>query len=314
MTELLKGRNAVVTGAGRGIGKAIALALAGEGANVVVNDFGVALDGIGPSKAPADKTVATIAKMGGRAVPNYDSVTEYESAGSIIKDCIDNFGIIDILVNIAGVVRRQLCFDITPEDWDIVVRTHLYGTFFCSQHACIYMKEQMKGRIISATSDAYRGGGPAGVHYSAAKGGIVSLMRSMALELAPYGITCNSIAPGAATRMMVSEESKQQIEKAMKNGIITKDTYNEVMQEIPGPEYVAPLVLYLASDYGAGISGAVLGASGGKISVHTVAQEARTIYKNREDGPWTIEEMKRLIPKTIEQYCPPLESPPLDHG
>lgn len=315
MGELLKGKSAVVTGAGRGIGRAIALALASEGANVVVNDLGVAVDGKDASNFPADETVTEISKKGGRAIPNYDSVAEYESAGRIIKACVDSFGRIDILINFAGIVRSAACFEMTPEDWDAVIKIHLYGTFFCSQHACNHMMEQKWGRIISATSDAYRGGIGC-VNYSAAKGGIVSLMRSMALELASNGITCNCIAPGAATRMTLSGGLKQLIEKCLEAGIISKEKYERMVSlPLPPPEYVAPLAVYLSSDFGASISGVVLGIAGGKLSVYTVPEEVRAVYKNYEQvGPWTIEEMKRLIPRAIEPHCPPLEAPELDWG
>jgi NAD(P)-dependent dehydrogenase (short-subunit alcohol dehydrogenase family) len=299
MGELLKGKSAVVTGAGGGIGRAIALAMAGEGASVVVNDLGVALDGTGASTSPADETVAEINKRGGKAIANYDSVAEYESAARIIKACVDNFSRIDILVNAAGNIRKRMCFNMTPEDWDVVIKVHLYGTFFCSRHACVHMREQKWGRIIGVTSDAYRGT-IGSVSYNVAKGGIVSLMRSMALELAKYSITCNCIAPGAATRMTVGE---------VPEGETTSDDLP------PPPEFVVPGVIYLASDYGASINGVVLGSAGGKLSIYSVPDEVRSIYKDyKKDGPWTIEEMRRLIPRIIEPHCPPLKAPELDWG
>jgi NAD(P)-dependent dehydrogenase (short-subunit alcohol dehydrogenase family) len=303
----------VVTGAGRGIGRAIALALAGEGANVVVNDIGGAVDGTGGSTSPADEVVAEIKEKGGTAIPNYDSVAEYESAGRIIKSCLDNFGRIDILVCVAGILRDRMCFNMTPEEWDAVIKVHLYGTFYCARHACVPMREQKWGRIIGVTSDAYRGT-VGHVNYGAAKGGIVSLIRSMALELSRYGITCNCIAPVAATRMTLSDEVKEGFKKRLEAGLISQETYERLVN-MPSPEFVAPLVVYLASDYGAGINGAVLGCGGGKISIHSVAEEVRVIYKDyRNEGPWTIEEMRRLIPRTIEPYCPPLKAVEVDWG
>ena len=207
MQGSLTGKRAVVTGAGRGIGKEIALALAVEGASIVVNDLGGELNGIGRSNTPADETTSEIEKAGGKAIPNYDSVADYESAGKIIKSCIDSFGGIDILINFAGNYLVKMSYEMTPDEWDSIIKVHLYGTFNCSRHALQYMMEQKWGRIISATSDAYRGL-PGAVCYSAAKGGIVSLMRSMALEVATYGINCNCIAPGAGTRLTMGPEAQ----------------------------------------------------------------------------------------------------------
>jgi len=313
MGEILKGKNAVVTGAGRGIGRAIALALAEEGANIVVNDVGGAVDGMGQSTTPADEVVAEIRQRGGKAIANYDTVAEYEAAGRIIKSCVDNFGRIDILVNVAGILRDRMCFNMTPEEWDGVIKVHLYGTFYCSRHACNYMREQKWGRIISVTSDAYRGT-IGHVNYGAAKGGIVSLMRSMALELARYGITCNCIAPIAATRMTLSDEVKEGFKKRMEAGLISKEAYERLIDQ-PPPQFVPPIVVYLASDDGADISGVVLGCGGGKISIHSVPQEISAIYKDyKKEGPWTVEEIRRLIPRTIIPHCPPLKAVEIDWG
>jgi NAD(P)-dependent dehydrogenase (short-subunit alcohol dehydrogenase family) len=282
---------------------------------VVINDIGVELDGTGEVlSTPADEVVAEIKKKGGKAVPSYDSVAEYESAGRIIKTCVDSFGRIDILVNNAGHYISGRCYDTTPEDWDGLIKAHLYGTFFCSRHACEYMREQKWGRIISVTSNAYYGI-PNSAAYSAAKGGIVTLMRCMALDLAGEGITSNCICPGALTRFITSV--RDYFKGRMEAGLMSKEAYSryERMSETPGPEFVAPVVVYLASDYGSNINGAVLGVMGGRISIDRVAGPSRGIYKDfRKDGPWTIEEMRRVIPKTIEPYCPPLKAPEPDYG
>jgi len=308
MGELLKGKSAVVTGAGRGIGKEIALALAAEGASVVVNDLGGALNGTGDSTAPADETVAEIEKTGGKAIPSYDSVAEYESAGKIIKTCMDSFGRIDILVNFAGNYVVKMSYEMTPKEWDSIVKVHLYGTFYCSRHALPHMIEQKWGRIVSATSDAYRGL-PGSVCYSAAKGGIVSLMRSMALEVAQFGINCNCIAPGAGTRLTMGPEAQAKYKRAFEAGAISREVY-ESLQDIPSAKFIAPMVAYLASENGAPINGCVLGCSGGKISLHSLVEEFRAVFKDcRKEGPWTMEELKRIIPQTIEASSPSLKSP-----
>jgi NAD(P)-dependent dehydrogenase (short-subunit alcohol dehydrogenase family) len=315
MGEILKGKRVVITGAGGGIGRATALAMADEGACMVVNDVGVALDGTGGSNKPADDVVDEIKQKGGKAVPNYDSVTDYESAGKIIKTCIDAFGGIDILVNNAGISIRGTIFDLKPEDFDAVIKVHLYGAFYCSKHACTYMKQQKWGRILSATSDAYRGTGGTSVNYSAAKGGIASLMRMMAIELAAEGITCNAYAPGAGTRLTkLTDEYKRMMKSHVETGIMPRETYDRMVAGTPGPEYVAPLLVYLASDYGSKISGATIGIAGGRLSLHKI-DEAKVVYKDyRQYGPWTLDELKRVMPKAIEANCPPPKGIELDWG
>lgn len=313
MGERLKGKNAVVTGAGRGIGRAIALALVAEGANVVVNDLGGDIAGAGAATSPAEQVVAEIKSKGGMAVANYDSVADFDAAGRIIQSCIDNFGSIDILVNVAGILRDRMCFNMSFEEWDAVIKVHLYGCFNCSRHACVHMREQKWGRIISFTSDAYRGT-MGHVNYGAAKGGMVSLMRSMAIELARYGITCNCIAPVAATRLTMAEDVKEGMRKRVETGAMSREAYEQFI-DMPTAEFIPPVVVYLASDYGAKISGCVLGSGGGKISIHSVAEEVHAIYKDyKKEGPWITDELISLMPRAIEPYCPPLKVSELDWG
>ena len=313
MGDKLRGKNAVVTGAGRGIGREIVLALAAEGANVVVNDLGGVVAGTDASSSPADEVVAEIKSKGSTAVANYDSVADFDAAERIIKSCIDNFGRIDILVNVAGNLRDRMCFNMSSEEWDAVIKVHLYGAFNCSRHACVPMREQKWGRIISVTSDAYRGT-MGHVNYGAAKGGIVSLMRSMGIELARYGITCNCIAPVAATRMTMTEEVKEGWRKRVEAGAMNRETYEHAI-DMPGPEFIPPAAVYLASEHGAKINGCVLGCAGGKISIHSVAEETHIIYKDyKKDGPWTMDELIRLMPRAIEPHCPPLKTIDLDWG
>ena len=307
MGDKLKDKNAVVNGAGRGIGREIALALAAEGAKVVVNDLGGAVTGTGTSASPADEVVTEIKNKGGTAIANYESVAEFDAAEKIIKSCIDNFGRIDILVNVAGILRDRMCFNMSFEEWDAVIKVHLYGAFNCSRHACVPMREQKWGRIISVTSDAYRGT-MGHVNYGAAKGGLVSLMRSMAIELARYGITCNCVAPVAATRMTMTEDVKEGMKKRVESGAMNREAYEHFI-DMPGPEFVPPAVVYLASDYAAKINGCVLGCGGGKISIHNVAEEVHAIYKDyKREGPWTTDELIRLMPTAIEPHCPPLKT------
>jgi len=199
MGELLKGRVAVVTGAGKGLGRAEAIALAAQGAKVVVNDLGVATDGTGASKSPADEVVAEIKKAGGKAVACYASVAEIAGAESVVKTAVDSFGRIDVLVNNAGFNRDRMIYNTSDEEWDSVLQVNLSGTFYCTRAACKIMRQQNYGRIINTSSHAGLGNmGQA--NYSAAKEGIVGLTRTVARDMQRYGVTCNVIRPVAGTR------------------------------------------------------------------------------------------------------------------
>ena len=199
MGDRLKDRGAVVTGAGRGIGREIALALAAEGAKVVAVDPGVTRAGEGFDATPVDETVAEIKKRGGTAVADYGSVTDFKACGEMIKSCMDNFGRLDILVNNAIISREGMIWEISEDDWDAVLKVGLYGTFYTTKWAVEIMKEQRRGRIINTTG--VMAGHPGLSAYGAAKFGIICFSGSMARELAAYGITCNMLSPEAYTRL-----------------------------------------------------------------------------------------------------------------
>ena len=298
MGTKLKGKNAVVTGAGRGIGKEIALLLAVEGANVVVNDPGVSRAGEGSDAAPADEVVAEIKKGGGTAIANHESVADFAAAERIVKSCVDNFGRIDILVCCAGVLRERMIFNLPEEDWDTVLLVHLKGTFNMCRHASGLMREQRYGRIINTTSDAWRGTIGQSC-YSAAKGGIVSFTRSLARELGKYGITSNCIVPMAQTRMTMDEGVKAGFWKRVETGVWTKEHYDEVMA-MPGPEFVAPAAVYLALDDAADINGQCIGCGGGRVALYSEPVEIRGLYKDhRKEGVWTLDDLIKLVPTTL---------------
>jgi len=298
MGTRLKGKNAVVTGAGRGIGREISLALAAEGANVVVNDPGVGRGGEGGDAAPADETVTDIKKAGGNAIPNYDSVADFTAAEKIIKSCVDTFGKIDILVNCAGILRERMIFNLSEEDWDLVILVHLKGTFNMCRHASPLMREQRSGRIINSVSDAWRGTIGQSC-YSAAKGGIMSLTYSLAKELGKYGVTSNAIVPLAQTRMTMDEGVKAGFKKRLESGMWTQEKYDE-MTNMPGPEYVPPVAVYLATDEAADINGQALGCGGGRVALYSEPVEIKGIYKDyKKDGPWTVDEIIKLAPTTL---------------
>ncbi|MFC1944811.1 SDR family NAD(P)-dependent oxidoreductase [Chloroflexota bacterium] len=298
MAKRLAGKGAVVTGAGRGIGQAVAMALAAEGASVVVADLGVGRDGSGTDLAPADEVVKDIKKGGGKAVSCFESVADFAAAEKLIKSCVDSFGRIDILVNCAGVLRERMIWNMSEDDWDTVLAVHLKGTFNTCRHASAYMREQRFGRIVNFTSDAWKGTvGQA--NYGAAKGGMVSFTRSIARELGKYNITCNCVAPVASTRMTMDDGVKAGLKKRLEAGLISKEQYGTLM-DLPGPEFVAPIVVYLAADEEARFNGQVLGAGGGRVALFSEPVEAKGIYRDyKKDGPWTVDELEDLIPKTL---------------
>jgi NAD(P)-dependent dehydrogenase (short-subunit alcohol dehydrogenase family) len=299
MGDRLRGKNAIVTGAGRGVFKEVALAVAAEGARVLVVDPGVARGGDGLDRAPAEEVVQEIKSKGGEATACFESVVEFDTAEKIIKTCVDTYGRLDILINGAGVLRERMIFNMSEGDWDAVVTVHLKGTFNMCRHASALMRKQKYGRIVNCTSDAYRWGSVGQANYSAAKGGIVSFSLSIARELGRYGITSNVIAPMAATRMTLDPGVISGMKKRYEKGLISKEIYEEMIN-MPGPEFVAPMVVYLILDEAANINGQVFGAGGGRIARYSWPEEVTAIYKdNEKDGPWRIEDIIRLAPKTL---------------
>lgn len=293
MGDRLKGKVAVVTGAGRGIGRAEALLLAEEGAKVVVNDLGGAGDGTGADTSPADEVVKEIKGRGGEAVANYDSVATTEGGESIIKTAIDSFGRLDILVNNAGVLRDRMVFNMTPEEWDVVMKVHLYGHFNCTKPACVIFRQQRSGRIINTSSEAGLGNmGQA--NYSAAKEGIVGFTRTVARDMGRYGVTCNAIRPIAATRLTVTPELQAALERAKAAGVPPPAD----VADLPSlsTEDIAPFVVYLASDEAANINGCIFAIKGGQLSLYPEPAPIKTIFK---EGRWTLDELADIIPRTL---------------
>ena len=294
MGDRLQGKVAVITGAGRGIGKGEAILMAQEGAKIVVNDLGGAGDGSGSDIAPADEVVAEIKKMGGEAVANYDNVATPEGGENIIKTAIDSFGRLDILVNNAGILRDRMVFNMSPEEWDVVVKVNLYGHYNCTRPACVIFRQQRSGRIINTASEAGLGNmGQA--NYSAAKEGIIGFTRTVARDMGKYGVTCNAIRPRAATRLTVSPELQAAWERARAQGT---DMPIEAGVDITklDPDAIAPFVVFLATDEAAGINGRNFLIAGGQISVYTEPVAEKTIYK---EGTWTLDELSAIMPGTL---------------
>jgi NAD(P)-dependent dehydrogenase (short-subunit alcohol dehydrogenase family) len=252
--SLLEGRVAIVTGAGRGIGRAHALELARHGAAVVVNDFGVSLSGEGTGESPADEVVAEIEAAGGRAVANGADVADFEQAAAMVQQAVDTFGGLDILVNNAGFVRDRMLVNTSEEEWDAVVRVHLKGHFALLRHAAAYWRDEAKegrpraARVVNTSSGAGLQGSVGQAAYSAAKAGIAGLTLVAAQELGRYGVTVNAIAPVARTRM-------------------TEGAFDTSQMALP--EDNSPLVAWLASEEAGDVTGRVIEVDGSTITVET---------------------------------------------
>jgi NAD(P)-dependent dehydrogenase (short-subunit alcohol dehydrogenase family) len=298
MGDYLKDKVAVVTGSGRGIGRGIAILMAQEGAKVVVNDLGGGMDGSGGDKAPADEVVNEIKAKDGEAATNYDSVASSEGGENIIKTALDSFGKLDILVNNAGILRDRMIFNMSDEEWDAVLKVHLYGTFYCSRAACRVFRNQRSGRIINFSSSS--GLGNLGqVNYSAAKEAIIGFTRTVSRDMGKYGVTCNAIRPGAATRMTITPELKAAMERKAAQGIGgptgTTPAGGFDISALD-PDMVAPFVVWLAGDESGNVNGYDFGVASGDIQLYSQPQIIKTIYKK---GRWTVDELVDVFPKTL---------------
>jgi len=298
MANRLEGKVAIVTGAGRGIGRAEALALAAEGCAVVVNDLGGAPDGTGASTSPADEVVEEIRKMGARAAANYDRVASMEAGARLVRRALDTFGRLDLLVINDRLRRDRTHVPLTGEDGDAVIAVHLKGHFTVTKYASMVFRQQRSGRIINTSSESGLGNmGQA--NYSAAKEGIVGLTRTLARDLGRYGVTANAIRPRAKSRLTVSPQMEEAARRAREAGLRTDTSDVIQMMEKLLPEYVAPLVVYLALDEAGYINGRDFLVGGPQISLMSLPGPERTIWNPR--GYWTVDELVAIMPQTLGQ-------------
>lgn len=289
---------AIVTGGARGIGFAIAEALAREGAGVVVLDPGGAKDGRAEEGSPAEQAAAKIRAAGGRAVACAESVADFDACGRAVAMCIENFGSVDIVINNAGVLRPKMVWNMPEADWDLVVSIHLKGQFNMIRQAAGHMREKGWGRIINMGSEAWRGT-VGQINYGAAKGGVFSLTRGIARELGRYGVTVNTMCPAAATRLTMDDAVKEGFRKRLEAGLITQSRYDAVVN-MGGPEFIAPFAAYLCSDEAAHINGQAFRVERGMIGIYN-DPELRATLSYPEDEIPSFDDLAKLVPKALLQ-------------
>ena len=300
MAKLLEGKVAIITGAGRGLGREEALAMAREGAKLVINDFGGGFDGTGKAIGPAQDVVEEIKALGGEAVPNFADVTSFQETKELIDTAVKSFGKLNILVNNAGILRDKMIFSMAEEDWDKVIGTHLKGTFNCARHACGYFREQHKagnvlnGKIINTVSDAGLYGNVGQTNYGAAKAAIAALGRIMAMEMVRYNVSVNCVAPAARTRLTTD----------------ATPSMRAVMENVPppgefdmlSPANFAPLVVFFASDLANDVTGEVCRMIGDTVFLIRGWHDVDQASKGK--AMWSADELSPVIHRMAEKAGP----------
>lgn len=289
----LENKVAIVTGAGRGIGRAIALLFAKEGAKVIVNDLGAGPDGRGEIVNVADQVIEEIQSFGGDAIANHNSITEYSNAEKMVNSALEQYGHLDIVVNNAGILRDRMIFKMSQEEWDSVIAVHLKGTFNMTRAAAPFFKEQKSGRFINFTSTSGLIGSVGQANYGAAKLGIVGITKSTALDMARYNVTANAISPSAWSRLVGTVPTETEAQKRL----VEK-------QKQMSPSMIAPLVAYLASEDAGDVSGQIFGVRGKEIVLYSQPRPIRSAYN--PEG-WSVESIG-TIKESFKASFTPLET------
>ncbi len=297
----LDGKSAIVTGAGRGIGKAVAKLLAAEGAAVVVNDIGAGLAGEGGDESIAQQVVNEIEAAGGSASANTDSITDYEAAEAMVQQAIDNYGKLDILVNVAGILRDRMIFNMSEEEWDAVIDVHLKGTFNTCKWAAVHFRERREGGRFINFSSSSAWGAAGQPNYAAAKYGILGLTAVLANSMPRYGdVTANAILPYAATRMIDSTPRAQAIKE--ETGRLPSEIAEEDDTDIGNPANVAPFVAYLATDAASKVNGHFFSVRGYDVAIHSSWELGDVYQANRR---WTPQDLARFMPEFSGDHLNP---------
>ncbi|MBN9440460.1 SDR family oxidoreductase [Bosea sp. (in: a-proteobacteria)] len=290
MPKMLENKVALITGAGRGIGREIALMMAQRGARIVVNDPGVSLDGKNETNAPANEVVNDIVSAGGEAVADFGSVSESASARAMVQRAVDTFGRIDIVVNNAGILRDAFFHKMTDEDWDTVIKVHLYGSFYVSRAAAEHFRRQESGVFVNMTSTSGLVGNVGQANYSAAKLGIVGLSKSLALDMARFNVRSNCISPFAWSRMVGSIPNTPDQEERLKG------------LKMLTPDKIAPVAAFLASDAASEVTGQIFAVRGNEIFLMSQPRPSRSVH--RSEG-WTPETLRdHMLPALRPSFLP----------
>lgn len=291
MGDMMEGRVALVTGGGRGLGRATALALAAEGAKLVVNDLGVLSDGSATAESPAEEVARLIRESGGEALASHHNVATLSGAQQAVQTAAQSFGRLDALIMFAGIVRGSTLSDTSEDEWDAVMSVHVKGQFACARFAAEHMKQQRYGRIVCVTSgQGHMRVQPGIIAYGTAKRGVLGLMTSLAHELRGDNITVNAFSPLALTRLVTGGESDPA-------RIAARIQQSELLRNMYPPEEIAPAVVYLASEASAGTTGQIVYMNGPELSVIAPLYPIETIQKQ---GRWTIAELTEAVPRFLQ--------------
>jgi len=290
---MLKDKVILVTGAGRGVGRDIALMAASQGAKVVVNDLGGQADGEGEDKTPAMEVVGDIKEAGGEAVANYDSVADFDAAHNMIQQAVDTFGRIDGVVNNAGILRDVIFHKMTEEDWDSVIAVHLKGSFNTSRAAATFFREQGSGAFVHMTSTSGLVGNFGQANYAAAKMGIVGLSKSLALDMSRFGVRSNCISPFAWSRLIGTIPVADEAQRAR---------VEKIKQMTPAK--IAPVAVYLLADAAKDVSGQIFGVRNNEIFLFSQNRPLRSVHR---DAGWTPEAVAEMAMPAMQANFYPLE-------